>query len=242
MIESQGNSILRRCCRSALVVSFSALLFFGCSSTLGPQTLQASLGNNPAKLNTPSTPSAPLTSGPQGFGNPAAEDEIPQIQAPLGRYILGPGDVINVTVWGHPELSGKRVIGPDGEVQVPFVGSFRVAGVDADDASSKLTSALREDYLNTAVSVTVDSYNSNQIVVLGHVARPGILIFPGDPTLLEALARAGAGPKGDEGGMPIRCAIVRGRDRIMWVDLRPLVKGTDLSLNIPLQRNALVFV
>jgi len=54
-------------------------------------------------------------------------------------------NVVTVTVWGRPELSGKRVIGPDGEIQLPFVGSFRVAGLNADDAGAKLTSALRED-------------------------------------------------------------------------------------------------
>jgi polysaccharide export outer membrane protein len=254
MIESLGDSILNRYGRSALLASLSALLFFGCSSTPSPQALQASIGGNSAKLNVPSAPApaAPLASDTQGLagngtsqglGNGTSDDELPQIQPPSGRYIIGSGDVVTVTVWGHPELSGKRVIGPDGEIQLPFVGSFRVAGLDADDASSKLTSALREDYLNTAVSITVDSYNSNQVIVLGHVARPGVLIFPGDPTLLEALAKAGAGPgKDEQGGMPVRCAIVRGRDRIMWIDLRPLVKGTDLSLNIPLQRNDLVFV
>jgi polysaccharide biosynthesis/export protein len=243
MIELLEIGALMRYCRSALVASLCALLLFGCSSTPSPEALQASIGGSTAKVGTQSAPPvATAASEPQGFGTGAPDDELPQIAAPAGRYIIGSGDVVTVTVWGHPELSGKRVIGPDGQIQLPFVGSFRVAGLDADDASSKLTSALREDYLNTAVSITVDSYNSNQIVVLGHVARPGILIFPGDPTLLEALARAGAGPKGDEGGMPIRCAIVRGRDRIMWVDLRPLVKGTDLSLNIPLQRNDLVFV
>ena len=70
-----------------------------------------------------------------------------------------------------------------------------------------------------------------------------MLTFAGDPTLLEALAKAGAAPgKDDQSGMPTRCAIIRGRDRMMWVDLRPLSKGSDLSLNIPLQRNDLVFV
>jgi polysaccharide export outer membrane protein len=42
--------------------------------------------------------------------------------------------------------------------------------------------------------------------------------------------------------MPTRCAIIRGRDRIMWVDLRPLMKGTDISLNMSLHRNDLLFV
>lgn len=228
------------CLRLILIAGISALLLLGCSSQPDTQSLAHSLGSNAAK---PASVPAASPAVPETLGNRTSDDELPQIQAPFGRYILGSGDVVTVTVWGHPELSGKRVIGPDGEIQLPFVGSFRVAGLSADDASHKLTSALREDYLNTAASVTVDSYNSNQVIVLGHVAHQGVLTFAGEPTLLEALAMAGAAPgKGDEAAMPTRCAIVRGRDRIMWVDLRPLLKGKDVALNIPLQRNDLVFV
>ena len=164
---------------------------------------------------------------------------------PGGKYILGPGDRVDVVVWGHPELSGKRIIGPDGEIQIPFVGSFRVAGLSADDAGGKLTGALQEDYLWTAVSVSIDTYGSNRVVVLGHVGHPGVLTFSGTPTLLEALALAGTpgGANKDGGGeLPLRCAIIRGRDRIMWVDLRPLSRSTTLTLNVPLQRNDLVYV
>jgi polysaccharide biosynthesis/export protein len=234
----------RRFCQYSAIAIFSSLLFLGCSSTPSPESLERSLSTGPKK---PSKQSTELTGAPEGFGNGATQvanlDEIPQIQSPHGKYVLGSGDVVTVTVWGHPELSGKRVIGPDGEIQLPFVGSFRVADLNADDASTKLTSALREDYLNTAASVTVDSYKSNHVTVLGHVAHQGVLTFAGDPTLLEALAMAGAAPsKDDQSAMPTRCAIIRGRDRMMWVDLRPLMKGTNGSLNIPLYRNDLVFV
>jgi len=240
MIESLEDSILKRSCRSGLMAGIFALLFFGCSSTPDSQSLERSLSTNATRPGPAQTTSAIV---PESLGNSTSEDELPQIQTAHSKYILGPGDVVMITVWGHPELSGKRVVGPDGEIQLPFVGSFRVADLNADDASSKLTSALKEDYLDTAASVTVESYNSNQVVVLGHVAHPGVLIFSGNPTLLEALAMAGASPsKDDQGGMPVRCAIVRGRDRIMWIDLRPLLRGTDVSLNVPLDRNDLVYV
>jgi polysaccharide export outer membrane protein len=227
-----------------------ALLFAGCSSTPSNQTLEHQIGMNPSQIgastaqSTHLAPSTGFDNQNQGLGNAAGDEALPGIPAPGGgKYILAPGDVVTVTVWGHPELSGKRTIGPDGDIQLPFVGSFKVAGYNADDAGGRLSSALHEDYLNTAASVTVDSYNGNQVTVLGHVAHQGVLTFANSPTLLEALAMAGAAPsKDDQSGMPTRCAIVRGRDRIMWIDLRPLMKGTNLALNIPLQRNDLVFV
>jgi polysaccharide biosynthesis/export protein len=240
MIQVLRNNALKGCFWSGLLAGIAALLLFGCSSTPDSQSLERSLGTKPS---VPSTLQTSSTSVPESLGTGANYDDLPQLQTPAGKYILGTGDAVTVTVWGHSELSGKRIIGPDGEIQLPFVGSFRVAGFTADDASSKLTSALREDYLNTAASITIDSYNSNKVVVLGHVARPGVLIFSGTPTLLEALATAGAAPsKDDQGGMPVRCSIVRGRDSVMWIDLRPLMNGTDMALNIPLHRNDLIYV
>lgn len=253
MIQALKNTRLQRCCRFSFFVVFS-LFFLGCSSTPSPESLERSLSASSVKSSSQSIAPAGASVGtstitpvstnvPEGFGNSASLDQLPQIAGPPGKYVMGPGDVITVTVWGHQELSGRRVIGPDGNIQLPFVGSFPVAGLNAEEASSKLTSALREDYLNTVASITVDKYSSNQVIVLGHVAHPGVLTFAGDPTLLEALAKAGAsGGKDEFGGMPTRCAIVRGKDRMMWVDLRSLAKGSDLSLNIPLQRNDLVFV
>ena len=240
MMQLLRKNVLKKSSRASLFVCVAALLVCGCSSKQDNQTMAQSLGVN---VKQPSAPQVAPSDLPQALGNATTLDQLPQIQAPHGKYLLGPGDVLTVTVWGHPELSGKRVVGPDGEIQLPFVGSFRVADLNADDASRKLTSALQEDYLNTAVSNTVDSYNSNQSVVLGHVAHPGVQTFPGNPTLLEALATAGTVPsKDDQGGMPVRCAIVRGRDRIIWVDLRPLLKGKDVSLNMQLARNDVVYV
>ncbi|HTY54482.1 MAG TPA: polysaccharide biosynthesis/export family protein, partial [Candidatus Binataceae bacterium] len=67
--------------------------------------------------------------------------------APQTQYQLGPGDSIGVTVWDHPELSGPRVVGPDGVIQVGLIGSVKVADLNADEAAKKLTAALSDDYV-----------------------------------------------------------------------------------------------
>jgi polysaccharide biosynthesis/export protein len=172
-------------------------------------------------------------------------DDLSSLGGSSRRYTLGPGDVITVTVWAHPELSGKHVIGPDGDIQLPFVGSIRLSNLSADDASAKLTQVLREMYVLSVATVTIDSYSGNQVLVLGHVLHPGVHHFSDQPTLLEALAKAGAGVDGGKDsldGMATRCAIVRGSNRLIWVDLRPLMRGQDAAFNLTLQRNDVVYV
>ena len=138
MIQPIGNSLpkMKRYSRSGLMIVLSALVLVGCSSTPSLQSLEGWVGTKHSQLGAapsePSVPAAQSASLPENFANGTGGDELPQIQAPEGKYVLGSGDLVTVTVWGHPELSGKRVIGPDGEIQFPFVGSFKVAGLDAD--------------------------------------------------------------------------------------------------------------
>jgi polysaccharide biosynthesis/export protein len=158
---------------------------------------------------------------------------------------MGPGDEITVTVWGHDDLSGKHIIGPDGRVSIPIVGSQQLAYLTPDEAGRRITKALATDYLDPVATVEVDSYESNRVLILGRVTNPGILHFDTAPYLLDALAKAGTLPVGGVGADKAamnRCAIFRGRDEIVWINLRALLKGRDLSLNIPLRRDDLIYI
>jgi polysaccharide export outer membrane protein len=165
-------------------------------------------------------------------------------------YELGPGDVVSVTLWAHPELSGKHTIGPDGRIQIPFVKSLKISDMTADQASEFITRAVSDDYINSAATVQIEEYTDNQILVLGHVSQPGMMRFAGQPTLLEALARATgssttntASSGGGTAAAPAtRCAVFRGSDRMAWIDLRPLMRGQDTLLNIRLKRNDVLYV
>jgi polysaccharide export outer membrane protein len=167
--------------------------------------------------------------------------ELPD-QASSSQYKIGPGDSITLTVFGHPEISGRRIVGPDGNIQVALLGSVLVAGLTADQTGATLTRLLSDDYVAPVTSVQINSYMNNQVIVLGDVGAPGIVHFLGQPTLLEALARAGTA-KGTDGQVPpTKCAIFRGRDRVFWLDLRGLYHGDQFAVNFPLQSNDVVYV
>jgi polysaccharide biosynthesis/export protein len=78
--------------------------------------------------------------------------------------------------------------------------------------------------------------------VLGRVQNPGLLSFEHPPTLLEVLAKAGSLPVIDKQATLTRCAIFRGRDKVIWVDLKRLLNGGQTSLNLRMRPGDLVYI
>ena len=163
----------------------------------------------------------------------AAADEV---------YRISEGDKLSVIVWGRPELSGRRLVGPDGRVSLPLGGSVPVALRTREEAAAALEESLARFYVRPSVSVEVEDYVGNRIVLLGRVENPGIIRFDGPPTLIEAISRAGALPVLDKKATLNRCAVVRGRDRILWIDLKALLTSGQLSFNIRLRQGDLVYI
>lgn len=157
------------------------------------------------------------------------------------EYLFGNGDVLNIDVFGRPEVSGKRVIGPDGVVSLPLVGNVSLNGLTREQAQRELVKRFKDYFSNPFVTISVESYTSNQVTVLGRVQNAGRLQFPQPPTLAEVLASAGALPILDKQATLTRCAIMRGREKLIWVDLKALLNG-DLAFNIRMKKGDIVFI
>ena len=156
-------------------------------------------------------------------------------------YRLGEGDALTLQVWDRPDLSGSQVVGPDGAITIPVVGTLKVTGMTRDEAAKTIKESLAKFYSTASVTVRVDQYLSNRVLILGRVQRPGVLQFENVPTLLEALARAGGLVVSDRPTVT-HCAVVRGRDSVAWLDLRRILDQGDLTLNLRLKANDLLFI
>lgn len=157
-------------------------------------------------------------------------------------YLLGEGDKIDVHVWGRPELSAKHTIGPDGRISIPLAGNVKLSSLSREEAAEVIVRALRKFYTSPSVTLSIDQYIANRVTVLGRVQNPGNISFDRQPTLLETLARVGALPVMDKQATLTRCAIFRGRERVIWVDLKHLLTRGDPSYNIRLKSNDLVYI
>lgn len=117
-----------------------------------------------------------------------------------GTAAIGAGDVLQVTVFGQPDMSAEVSVTDSGEVTLPLIGLIRLAGLSSSDVEKLVARRLRERefLLNPEVSVTVRQNRSQMVSVLGEVVRPGRYPIQGRFTVLDLLATAGGlTPKAD---------------------------------------------
>jgi len=107
-------------------------------------------------------------------------------------YRIGPLDILEISVFGVPELSGTVEVGENGNVQLPLVGETLAAGKTADELQKDLTSKLATEYLqNPQVRVTVKEFKSRTVILTGDINSPGVYPLKGQTTLLQLVATAG---------------------------------------------------
>jgi polysaccharide export outer membrane protein len=112
--------------------------------------------------------------------------------APIGsEYVIGPGDVLQITVWKNDTLSRTLPVRPDGKISMPLLHDIQAAGLTAMQLRDKIATALGEFMPNPEVAVSVNDVRSMRISILGEVTKPGVLELRGQTTILEAIAMAG---------------------------------------------------
>jgi polysaccharide export outer membrane protein len=106
-------------------------------------------------------------------------------------YIIGPEDMLQVSIWKNEAMSRTLPVRPDGKISLPLLHDITAAGLTPLQLRDKIAAALAEFMPNPEVSVTVMQVNSYRVSVLGEVQKPGVLQLKAPTTVLEALALAG---------------------------------------------------
>jgi polysaccharide biosynthesis/export protein len=119
-------------------------------------------------------------------------------------YRMGPGDVLNIIVWEHPELTNPagvttgtleqqgRLVREDGTIFFPFVGTVQAEGRTVEEIRQEISAELATYLDDPQVDVRVIAFRSKRVYVTGEVTQPGPIYLDDRPvTMLDALARAG---------------------------------------------------
>jgi polysaccharide export outer membrane protein len=150
-----------------------------------------------AQNNTPQTPDQKgvTATEPSILAAPAsdASEQKPANAMSIPRLLIGPGDDLDVTVYGAPDLSGHMRVSASGNISLPLIGYIRIAGLTSSEAEGAIEAQLREKSVvnQPQVSVFVKEYGSSGISVAGEVAKPGFYSVLGPHRLFDVLQAAG---------------------------------------------------
>lgn len=181
-----------------------------------------------------------------------AADLAPLFGTP-GPYKIGPGDVLQITVWDHPELAAAQgqpvaptrpsdaalgfLVDHEGNLQFPYVGTMHVAGDSAEEVQRKIAASLGKVMVKPQVTVRVASFRAAQVYIDGEVRAPGSQSINDIPmTLTEAINRAGGfAPSADQSHV----VIVRG-DKTYYVNVSQMLHNNQNPSKIVLQNGDLL--
>ena len=170
--------------------------------------------------------------GARQFG---AADNLP---AP-GDYLIGPGDTIELRVWGAVDMAQNLTVDRNGEVSIPKVGAVVVAGTRVKDLESVLEKRIARVFKNFEVSATLGNLRAITVYVVGQARVPGAHKVAGFSTLISALFETG-GPSALGSMRDVQ--LVRDGKPVTRLDLYDFIRSGDKSGDAPLRPGDVILI
>jgi polysaccharide export outer membrane protein len=157
-------------------------------------------------------------------------------------YSIGPGDILNISVWREPDVSGTVPVRPDGKISLPLLGDVPAAGSTPAKLAATITERLRQYLNDPRVTVVVTAANSRRIYLIGEVIRPGAIPMLPSMTVLQALSTAGGFSQFANIKKMYVLRNENGKQVKLPVDYKRAVSGQSPDQNIPLKAGDTVVV
>ena len=155
-----------------------------------------------------------------------------------GGYVIGDEDVLQISVWGNPELTVQVPVRPDGMISFPLVGDVKAAGVSPQELKAILEKEISKYVKDPTVSVIVTSVNSFKVYVIGEgVATPGVVTLKRNTSLLQLIAQLGSLKNAD-----LNNSFILRDDKKLNIDFSKLVLKGDISQDVQLAPNDTIFI
>jgi polysaccharide biosynthesis/export protein len=158
------------------------------------------------------------------------------------NYVIGPQDIIDISVWKEPELSRSVPVRPDGKISLPLLNDVQASGLTPGQLGVKITSDLAKYMTNPQVTVIVSQINSQRIYILGEVARAGSFTLLPDMTVLQALSDAGGFTPFANSKKIYVLRQENGKQQKIPFNYKDVISGKDPSQNVALKSGDTIIV
>jgi polysaccharide export outer membrane protein len=186
----------------------------------------------------PTTVAPPAAAAPQATA-PAVAPAPPKVDGPnyagpvdATRYIIGPEDSLQVTVWKEPTLSGTIPVRPDGMISLVLVGDMPAAGQTPMALGEAISQRLKKYVQDPVVTVVVLGVNSQRIFLVGEVGHVGPLMLTPGMTVLQAIVSAGGLTQFASSKRIYILRTVAGKQEKMPFNYKQALKGENLGVSL----------
>lgn len=157
-------------------------------------------------------------------------------------FFLGPGDVLEISVWKDEALFRQVVVRPDGRISFPLIGDVEAQGRTVAQLQDAVESKIKAYVPDAPVNVMVVEVGSTRVFVVGKVARPGVYVMGQRLRVMQALAMAGGMTPFAKKDDIIIIREENGGQKVWQFDYSDVADGEDLDQNIVLKPGDTVVV
>ncbi len=178
----------------------------------------------------------------------AASGNLPpapqQAAVPDYKYLIGPGDQLNIVVWRSPELSGTVPVRPDGKITSPLIEDMVAIGKNPTELAREIEERLKKYIKDPVVTIVVQNFigpTAEQIRVVGQAAKPQALAYRQNLTLLDVMIAVGGITEFAAGNRAVLVRRAEGNAQYN-IRLRDLLKRGDVTANVEMMPGDVIII
>lgn len=177
----------------------------------------------------------------------AEETQYRGMSVPPNEFLIGPEDVLIVTVWRNQELSKEVIVRPDGKISLPLLGDVVASGLTAQALSKHVADGLAEFMSTPTVSVQVKEINSYHVFVVGEVTKPGKYVLKSFASVVQGISYAGGFTTfASRNNVHVLRMVKNGQGEtkqvMIYVPYQDIVQGKNLEANFILKAGDVIVV
>jgi len=157
-------------------------------------------------------------------------------------YALGSADTISINLTDTDDIDGSYIIGPDGNIDLPFIGKVNVEDLTLTETKNKLIFVLKKYYKNYDLQIKIEEFNSSKVYILGAVKNQLTINLNQKPIkLIDAAIQANYNPNSADKNYGNK-GLLRRDNQVYKIDINKIFKSTDTKENFYLKKNDVLFV
>lgn len=165
------------------------------------------------------------------------------IQEDVSSYVIGHGDKLGISVYRNSDMDSSPQVDTLGNISVPLLGDMKVSGLTTYQLRDRITEGLTKYITNPQVTITVSTYQSQKVTVMGEVSSPGIFQLEQPQPISILITKCGGFTENaNEENVTVIRKDTKGPQQIITVNVKKVFKEGDAKQNILIYKDDIIYV